>query len=80
MDTIRSIWVSVGSTRQGRGRVSLYNYMNPIIKAAYASILCPCGSKHILRPGVETPIYYCYGEKWELKAGDEVEYKSITVN
>jgi len=38
-------------------------------------IICECGEKHPLKPGVEAPYYWCGDELKKLVAGDTVEYK-----
>ena len=42
---------------------------------AICSIICSCGEKHILLPGLDAPIYWCHNEIKCLTEGDGVEYE-----
>lgn len=42
---------------------------------AKAWVICSCGEKHRLLPGVEAPIYWCGNTLRNLKEGDDVEYE-----
>lgn len=41
--------------------------------AATCYIVCPCGRKHLLQPGLTGPVYWCGDELRDLEGGDEVE-------
>ena len=40
---------------------------------AICYVACPCGEKHLLRPGIDTPVYWCGDTLKNLREGDEVE-------
>lgn len=42
-------------------------------------IVCSCGEKHLLRPGIDAPIYWCGNTLKILQEGDEVEYEEEDV-
>lgn len=42
-------------------------------------ILCGCGGKHLLKRGVDAPVYWCGDKLMVLKAGDDVEYDDEVV-
>lgn len=42
---------------------------------AVCYIVCSCGQKHLLRPGLDAPVYWCEDNLRNLKEGDEVEYE-----
>lgn len=38
-------------------------------------VTCSCGEKHLLFPGIDSPLYWCGNELRKLQSGDEVEYE-----
>ena len=42
-------------------------------ETATCYILCSCGLKHRLFPGLEAPVYWCGDNLKELQVGDDVE-------
>lgn len=36
-------------------------------------VSCSCGKEHLLKPGIDSPIYWCGDELRKLCVGDEVE-------
>ena len=37
-------------------------------------LICQCGSKHRVLPGIGTPVYWCGNDLLSLHEGDDVEY------
>ena len=40
-------------------------------------VICKCGEKHRLFPGIGAPFYWCGDELRKLEEGDEVEYGEL---
>lgn len=40
---------------------------------AVCYIICSCGEKHLLKPGLDSPVYWCRGILRKLQEGDEIE-------
>lgn len=38
-------------------------------------VVCSCGEKHLLFPGIDAPLYWCGDELKKLQSGDEVIYE-----
>ena len=40
-------------------------------------VVCSCGDKHRLIPGIDAPVYWCGDVLLKLTVGDTVEYEEV---
>lgn len=45
------------------------------MKERIVYLICRCGERHLLCPGLAAPVYWCGDKLKELKEDDEVEYE-----
>jgi len=44
-----------------------------VLREENAWVSCSCGKEHLLKPGIDSPIYWCGDELKKLCIGDEIE-------
>jgi len=49
--------------------------MDDIELAREVYVICRCGEKHLLKGGIDAPVYWCGNILKQLKVGDDVEYE-----
>jgi len=42
---------------------------------AICYVVCSCGEKHLLKPGIDAPVYWCGDTLKKLQEGDKIEYE-----